>query len=385
VTAPWDVVVVGARVAGASTAMLLARAGLRVLCVERSRKGSDTVSTHALMRAGVLQLSRWGVLDAVRAAGTPPVRRTTFHYGDDAVSVSMRPSAGVDALYAPRRTVLDTVLADAAVRAGATVRYGTAVTRLLRGDDGRVTGVVVRDRSGREGEEHADLVIGADGRNSFVADAVGAAAQFTGREATGVVYGYWADLPIDGYTWVYRPGTSVGAIPTNDGLTCVFAGARPDVMAALVQAHGPEGAMRTITAPGVLGPGLSAARRVGGIRYVRGTPAHLRRPYGPGWALVGDAGYWKDPLSTHGMTAALRDAGLLAAAVTSARGPGFARTAALRDYAACRDAMSLPMLAVVERVAAHDWDMAGIRSLLIELSSTMVDEVELLEGLPQAA
>jgi len=385
VTARWDVVVVGARVAGASTAMLLARAGLRVLCVERSRKGSDTVSTHALMRAGVLQLSRWGVLDAVRAAGTPPVRRTTFHYGDDAVSVSLRPSAGVDALYAPRRTVLDPVLADAAVGAGATVRYGTAVTGLLRGDDGRVTGVVVRDRSGRTAEEHADLVIGADGRNSFVAAAVGAARQFTGLEATGFVYGYWADLPIDGYTWVYRPGTSVGAIPTNDGLTCVFAGARSEVMASLVRAHGPEAALRTITGPGVLGPGLSAARRVGGIRYVRGAPAHLRRPYGPGWALVGDAGYWKDPLSTHGMTAALRDAGLLAAAVTSGPRPGTARTAALRNYAGCRDALSLPMLEVVERVAAHDWDMTGIRSLLIQLASTMVDEVELLEGLPQAA
>jgi 2-polyprenyl-6-methoxyphenol hydroxylase-like FAD-dependent oxidoreductase len=156
-------------------------------------------------------------------------------------------------------------------------------------------------------------------------------------------------------------------------------------MAALVRVHGPEGAMRTITEPGALGPALSAAHRVGGIRYVRGIPAHLRRPHGPGWALVGDAGYWKDPLSTHGITAALRDAGLLAAAVTSAPRLGPARTAALRDYAASRDSLSLPMLDVVERIAGHDWDMTGIRSLLMELSSTMVDEVELLEALPQAA
>ena len=85
----WDVIVVGARVAGAATAMLLARAGLRVLCVDRARYGSDTLSTHALMRGGVLQLQRWGLLDAVVAAGTPPVRRTVFHYGDEAV-------AGVD-------------------------------------------------------------------------------------------------------------------------------------------------------------------------------------------------------------------------------------------------------------------------------------------------
>src|SRR3954447_8102767 len=105
----WDVVVVGARVAGAATAMLLARAGLRVLCVDRSRYGSDTLSTHALMRGGVIQLDRWGLLPALEAAGTPAVRRTVFHYGDESYGVSIRPSGGVDALFAPRRTVIDTL------------------------------------------------------------------------------------------------------------------------------------------------------------------------------------------------------------------------------------------------------------------------------------
>jgi 2-polyprenyl-6-methoxyphenol hydroxylase-like FAD-dependent oxidoreductase len=233
--------------------------------------------------------------------------------------------------------------------------------------------------------ERAELVVGADGRNSFVADAVQAPTRYAGRAATAVVYGYFAHLPVDGYTWVYRPGSSAGAIPTNDGLTCVFAGAQPAVMAPLVRSDGPAGAMRTLVAPGPLGAGLAGATPVGAIRYVRGTPAHLRRAHGPGWALVGDAGYWKDPLSTHGMTAALRDAGLLADAVTSAPRSGTARTTALQEYEACRDQLSLPMLDVVERVAAGDWDMPGVRSLLIELSSTMVDELELLEALPQAA
>src|SRR6476659_9378936 len=112
----WDVIVVGARVAGATTTMLLARAGMRVLCVDRSRYGSDTISTHALMRGGVMLLQDWGLLPELVAAGTPPVRRTVFHYGDESVAVSIKPSAGVDALYAPRRTVLDRVLADAAER-----------------------------------------------------------------------------------------------------------------------------------------------------------------------------------------------------------------------------------------------------------------------------
>src|SRR6476661_6332139 len=186
----WDVIVVGARVAGAATAMLLARAGLRVLCVDRSRYCGDTVSTHALMRGGVLQLQRWGLLDAVVAAGTPPVRRTVFHYGDESVAVSIRPTAGVDALYAPRRTVLDALLVDAASRAGATVEFGTTVTGLQRAADGRVTGVVLGGGRGPGADgratrlESAPLIVGADGRNSLVARTVGATYGARGQRAS---------------------------------------------------------------------------------------------------------------------------------------------------------------------------------------------------------
>jgi 2-polyprenyl-6-methoxyphenol hydroxylase-like FAD-dependent oxidoreductase len=381
----WDAIVVGARVAGAATAMLLARSGMRVLCVDRAREGSDTVSTHALMRAGVLQLARWDLLDAIREAGTPPVRRILFTYGDEQIPVAVRPSSGVDALYAPRRTVLDPILSGAAAEAGATVRYGTPVTDLLHGLDGRVTGVVLRDREGRRHEESAPLVIGADGRASLVADRVAAPVRFAGTAATDVVYGYVAPLPVGGYVWSYRPGVSMGAIPTNDGLTCVFAGGPPEVVRPLVRARGPESALRVLAAPGPLGPALREARRVGRIRHVAGTPGLLRTPHGPGWALVGDAGYWKDPLSTHGMTAALRDAELLARAVLRAPRPGPAQTDALVDYAASRDALSLPMLRIVERIAAHDWDLPTIRQLLLEMSSTMADEVAFLEDLATAA
>jgi flavin-dependent dehydrogenase len=118
----YDVVIVGARAAGAATAYLLARWGLRVLLVDRCRYGADTLSTHALMRGGVLQLSRWGLLQKVIAAGTPPVRRTTFRYANTVMRIAIKPSYGVDALYAPRRTVLDPALVDAAVASGAEVR-----------------------------------------------------------------------------------------------------------------------------------------------------------------------------------------------------------------------------------------------------------------------
>jgi 2-polyprenyl-6-methoxyphenol hydroxylase-like FAD-dependent oxidoreductase len=380
----WDVVIVGARVAGASTALLLARAGLRVLCVDRARFGSDTLSTHALMRAGVVQLQRWGLLANIVAAGTPPVRRTVFHYGDDEdVSVSIRPAAGVDALYAPRRTLIDAVIGDAAAAAGATVRYGTAVSGLLRDADGRVTGVTTRGRDGAVRSERAGLVIGADGRHSLVAATVGAPTELRGRTASAFVYGYWADFPADGYEWFYRPGMSGGAIPTNDGLTCVFVGAPPRRLALLIRASGTKNAVDALA--GGLGPRLATAQRVGALRYVRPVRAHLLRSWGPGWALVGDAGYWKDPLSTHGMTDALRDAELLARAVTAAPQPGSDQLDALAEYQAVRDGLARPLLEVTERIAGYRWDLAEVRRLLMTLSSTMTDELELLADLPAAS
>ena len=180
----WDAIVVGGRVAGASTAMLLARDGMRVLLLDRARRGSDTLSTHALMRGGVLQLHRWALLEPLRIAGTPPVRRTTFHYGDETVPVSIKPLAGVDALYAPRRPLLDGVLADAAERAGAELRFGATVSDLVRDDDGRVSGVVVAERGGSARVERARLVVGADGRASAVAARVQAAPVLRGQYAT---------------------------------------------------------------------------------------------------------------------------------------------------------------------------------------------------------
>src|SRR3954465_2286257 len=166
----YDVVLVGGRVAGGSTALLLARAGLRVAVLERSRAGTDTVSTHALMRAGVLQLSRWGVLPALGTAGPRGIRSPTFHYGDGGTTqVSLRSSPGVDALYAPRRHLLDRVLADAAAASGGDVLHETPVLGLLRSDNGRVLGVRVPGTSGADTAVRAALTVGADGIGSLVA------------------------------------------------------------------------------------------------------------------------------------------------------------------------------------------------------------------------
>src|SRR4051794_5142282 len=167
-----DVVVVGARAAGAATAMLLARDGLDVAVIDRGRYGADTLSTHALMRAAVIQLRRWGVLDRAAASGAPAARRTTFTYADDELRVTVKPAHGIDALYAPRRTVLDPILVDAASAAGAEIAYGTTVTGLEHDDTGRVVGVSTRDAAGRLQTRRAKWVVGADGIRSAVARAV---------------------------------------------------------------------------------------------------------------------------------------------------------------------------------------------------------------------
>ena len=365
----WDVVVVGARVAGAATAMLLAREGLRVLCVDRSRYGSDTLSTHALMRGGVLQLQRWGLLGPLLASGTPPVRRTVFHYSADKVGVSIKPAAGVEALYAPRRTVLDALLVDAARQSGASVEFSTPVVDLLRDRSGATSGVVLQDRRGRSSRvERAGLVIGADGRESMVATAVQAPIEVTGRHAGGYLYGYWADLPTDGYEWFYSPGVTAGLIPTNGGLTCLFVGADP----ARIGHHGltTTQAFARLAEEVDLTDRLARASRVGSLRQIRRLPAgYLRQAYGPGWALVGDAGHWLDPMSTHGLTGALRDAELLSRAVLSGD---------LAGYQAERDRLSLPMLEIADRIASYAWELPEVRVLLRRLASAMTEEVEAL-------
>ena len=261
-----------------------------------------------------MQLHRWGLLDAVVAAGTPPVRTTTFRYAVDEVTVPIKPAYGVDALYAPRRTVLDPILVDAARAAGATFRYGVTVTDVHRDDNGRVDGIVGRDQRGTVAWQAA-WVVGADGIRSRVAAAVDAPIEVQGTGATAVSYGYWTGLARDGYEWIFRPDACAGVIPTNDGRSCVFAGASParigrgglDTFHKVVRAASPALAER-------LGDAIGPA----GVRTFGGLPGYLRRPYGRGWALVGDAGYWKDPIDAHGLTDALRDAELLARALSAA-------------------------------------------------------------------
>lgn len=361
-----DVVIVGARCAGAALARLLAQAGLRVVVLERSARGADTVSTHALMRGAVALLSKWGVLDAIQAAGTPVVRRTTFIYDDEPVAIEIEPRDGVDGLYAPRRTVIDTVLADAAASAGADIRYRHRVTGVLRDDRGTVVGVEVVDAADRRSEVHARWVVGADGLRSAVANLVDAPVVSTGTHAAAVLYAHWPGVSVDGFRWYFQTDLSAGAIPTNDGKTCVFV--TTPIPAFRSRFHGRlDAGYREALAE--IAPDLWAQLPEGmppeGYHGFGGHPGQVRQSHGPGWALVGDAAAFRDPITAHGITDALRDVDGMAAAILADNSAGW------REYDEQRDVVAGPIAALSDRIASFDWTLDELRALHLQLSRAM--------------
>jgi flavin-dependent dehydrogenase len=370
-----DAVIVGARCAGAGTALLLARAGARVLLVEKGQYGSDTMSTHALMRGAVLQLHRWGVLPAIVAAGTPPVLSTTFSYSDQDVTVPIEPRFGVNALYAPRRRLLDRILVDAAADSGAEVRYGVRIDEVNVDDRGRVRGITAVAGGARYRIE-ADIVIGADGLYSTVAKQVGATDIVAGRHSAGVLYSYWDDLPVEGYYWRFQPHASIGAIPTNHGATCVFASVASEHFRAEVNGDAASAYRRLIRRVSAgFDERLQEARLVEPVRGFGGHVGFIKRSTGPGWALVGDAGYFKDPLTAHGITDALRDAELLARAIVQGT------TAALADYESTRHTLSRRLFEITDEIASFDWNDSEVQLLHRAFSSEMSREVRAIAAL----
>jgi flavin-dependent dehydrogenase len=381
----YDAIVVGGRCAGAATAMLLARGGLRVLVVEAARPGADTLSTHALMRGGVLQLHRWGLLDAVIDAGTPAIVTTEFAYGDQVEAVALRPGGGISALYSPRRTVLDPLLLGAARVAGAELRMPARVTRLLTHGDA-VVGIEGTERGkGTRFRATAPLTIGADGRSSMVARAVDAPVRRRGNASGAVIYGYVPGFARDRYHWAYRPGVAAGVVPTGDGLACVWAGT-DSARFARHRSAGLEATYRSLLAEAA----PDVARTVAAAPSARlhafpGTPGLIRACAGPGWALVGDAAYLKDPITAHGITDALRDAELLARAVLDTPGGGPARRTALHNYESVRNRLAMPLFDITERIAGYQWDLGELRGHLKELSAAMRPEVDALLALDQTS
>lgn len=371
----YDALIVGARCAGAATAMLLARQGARVLLVDWAGPGTETISTHALMRGAVMQLSRWGVLSQITASGTPAIRQTTFHYGDETISLPIKPSHGVQALYAPRRSVLDGALVAAARAAGVTVRYGTAFRNVLTDTQGRVVGAVLADRARNHFNVFADIVVGADGRRSTVARRVQAGSDTLARNATACLFGYMHGLPDTGTHWFYRPGIGCGAIPTNNGTHCVFAALPPQRFKAEARRARTTSNLAGFVAETnrEFGALVARARLAGRLIGFTGQKGFVRRSWGEGWALVGDAGYFKDPLTAHGITDALRDAEILANAIAAGS------SEALAGYQSARDAISKDLFEITEEIAGLQWGMSRLKTLHLRLNAAMKHEQDWMD------
>ena len=310
----YDAIVVGARCAESPTAMLLARQGYRVLLLDKSTFPSDIMSTHYIHQPGVAMLKRWGVLDALRATNCPPITKVTLTFGDVVFNPPPPPDdAPVQEAFCPRRTVLDKILVDAAVEAGAELREGFSVREIVMHGD-RVTGVRGAAKGGATVTEEARIVIGADGLHSKVAAAVKPAEYDTKPTFTFAYYSYWSDFPLDGAELHFPEGRYAIVFPTHDGSACVGIGGltegfhefRKDI----------EGNyLKEADAVPTVGERVRGAKRLERFVGTNDQPNYFRKPYGPGWALVGDAGYHRDLVTGLGITDAFRDAQLLADAI----------------------------------------------------------------------
>ncbi|MGH8892532.1 MAG: NAD(P)/FAD-dependent oxidoreductase [Actinomycetes bacterium] len=381
-----DVVVVGARCAGAATALLLARMGHDVVLVDRFRSPGDTLSTHGLARGAVVQLARWALLDAVLASGAPPVRAVTFGQGEDVVTRRIKDRAGVDHLVAPRRHALDRLLLDAAVSAGATMCAEGTVTGVSRDTAGRVDGVMVRRPDGSLFEARARVVVGADGLRSRVAREVGAAVQerFVARTATFYAYvaGDW-----HAYEFHVAPRAFAGVFPTHGGEACVWL-ARPTHHLAALRHAGVGRTAALLAELDTVVPQLARRVRDGRVTSpVRGAvnlPNHVRVPSGPGWALVGDSGYHRDPITGHGITDAFRDAELVAVAIDHSLGSPADERDAMDAFRHQRDTALREVFGLTRALATFPHPDRFVE-LQIQLSEALEREADLLAAFPPPA
>jgi flavin-dependent dehydrogenase len=358
---PYDVIVVGARCAGAPTAMLLARKGHRVLLVDQASFPSDTLSTHMIHAPGVGALRRWGLLDQVIAAGTPQIETYAFDFGPFTIAGTPRPHDGFSTGYAPRRTILDKILVDAAAHAGAEVREQFTMDEVVV-EDGAVVGIRGHGRDGRAVLERARVVIGADGRNSRVAKAAQAEQYNEKPKLMWAYYTYWSGLPVEGFETVARPDRGWAALPTNDGLTMLVVG-WPFAESMAYKADIEANYLKTLELAPEFAERVRAAKRE--ERFAGGAvPNFFRKPFGPGWALVGDAGYTKDPITAQGISDAFRDAELCATALDEAFTGVRGYAEAMAGYQRTRDTQVLPIYEFTTQLATLEAPPTEMQQLL---------------------
>ena len=309
----YDAIVVGARCAGSPTAMLLARKGYRVLLLDRATFPSDTMSTHYIHHHGVSRLQRWGLLDRLKALNCPPIRRFAIDFGDLLLAGIPPRVDAAEAGYCPRRRVLDKMLVDAAVEAGAELRERFSVDDVVFDGD-RVVGIRGSGPGSSSVVEKARIVIGADGLHSRVARAVQPREYHVHPSLECAYYTYWSGVRLDGFEIHRANRRMVFAAPTNDGLVCVGV-AWPIAEWSTYKASFETNYLATIDRAGGLGERIRSGKREERFVGTATLPNYYRRPFGAGWALVGDAGFHKDPTTASGISDAFRDAELLASAI----------------------------------------------------------------------
>jgi flavin-dependent dehydrogenase len=364
----YDAIVVGARCGGAPTALLLARRGYRVLLVDRAAFPSDTISTHWIGYEGLVRLQRWGLLELVAASNCPPTLRRVTDQSGARLDGTIQSRDGLPPGYAPRRFVLDALLVNAAMAAGAEFRQGFAMNDLLC-EDGRVSGVIGPTTHGGRVVERARIVVGADGRNSRVAQLVGAPAYSLVPASTCAYYTYWADTAVDGlYSWSSSEHRRYQiAFPTNDGLVCLLIGwPRSEFQA--VRANLEAEYLRALDLAPEIAERVRCGRRAERISGTADLPNFFRRPFGPGWALVGDAGHHKDPMQARGIRDAFRDAELLVEAIDTGHSGDQPLDVALAVYEQQRNAAALPLYETLCRALAFPAVSEAERRLVAALS-----------------
>ena len=279
-THQYDVIVVGARCAGSATAMLLAAAGHDVLLLDRDTFPSDTLSTHAIARGGMVQLKRWGLLQAVLDTGAPAIRSVGFHGAGLDVTRTIKERDGIDMLLAPRRHVLDMLLVNAAMSAGAQLKTGVTVDGVRRADDGRITGVRARTADGPI-EIASRFVVGADGLRSRIGRSVD--APLTELRGAGGA-GHYTYSAGDWPTMEYHLGEQLfaGVFPTNNGEACIWVCSPADDATRFRRSHdtidAAFDAMLRATAPELADRISTSATRTSPIRGMIGMPNQIRRP-----------------------------------------------------------------------------------------------------------
>jgi 2-polyprenyl-6-methoxyphenol hydroxylase-like FAD-dependent oxidoreductase len=365
--AEYDAIVVGARCAGSPLAMLLAHKGYKVLVVDKATFPSDTISTHVVHPLAIDALRRWGLLDTLTATGCPPIDSYRFDFGPVVIEGSPGTEAAPVA-YCPRRIVLDKILVDAASAAGAEVREGFSVDDILI-EDGVVTGIRGHDRGGKSVTEHARVVIGADGRHSLVAKATEPEQYNEKPPLLAAYYSYFSGVPMDGTFEIYvRHERGFAAVPTHDDLTMIVGGWPYAEFDA--NRHDVEGNWMKMLE---LAPSF-AERVKNGKREAKfvgaALPNFFRKPFGPGWALVGDAGYNKDPITAQGILDAFRDVELLTTALDESLTGARSYDDAMSDYQRTRDEHVLPMYEFTTQLATLEPPPAEMQQMFGAISGS---------------